>query len=264
MRSDRVISLIAFFVITLSFFGCKKVIDVDLKNADTQLVITGEVNNRPGPYHVNISKSVNFSSDNIFPPVSDAFVTITGNGLIDTLAETMPGDYTTHNFTGVPGFTYQLHVETDGHVYTATSKMPQAVHIDSITFLEGIDNRLYPVVNFQDPPGVVNFYRFIEYADNASFNSIGENSIFDDRLSDGRYINLALYDDNDSSRIKPGIKLTVEMDCVDENVYNYFNGLLQISSPGSPSPGNPPTNITGGALGYFSANAKTLRVVEIP
>ncbi|HEY5367495.1 MAG TPA: DUF4249 family protein [Hanamia sp.] len=264
MRSYKIIYLLASMLLTFSFWGCKKVIDVDLKNAATQLVITGEVNNRPGPYHVNISQSVNFSSDNTFPPVSGAFVTITGNGLVDTLTEKTPGDYTTRLFTGVPGFTYQLYVETGGHVYTATSTMPQPVHLDSITFVEGgLSNDIYPVVNFQDPAGVANFYKFKESVKGEAFPDGRGNAVFDDQFSDGRYINLTLYS-TDSSDIKSGMKLTVEMNCVDENVYNYLNGLLQISSPGSPSPGNPPSNISGGALGYFSANTKTARVVDVP
>ncbi len=42
-----------------------------------KLVITGEINNLPGPYKVTISKSANFTSNNDFPPVSGALVTIT-------------------------------------------------------------------------------------------------------------------------------------------------------------------------------------------
>ncbi len=263
MRSFKIIYLIASAILTLSFLGCKKVIDVDLKNAETQLVISGEVNNQPGPYHVNISRSVNFSSDNTFPPVSDAFVTIAVNGFTDTLTETSPGDYTTHLFTGIPDLTYRLHVETQGKVYTATSKMPQPVYIDSITFVEGINGVLYPVANFQDPPGIANYYKFKEFANGIAFPGGRGNSVFDDRFSDGRYINLTLYDD-DSTDVKPGVKLTVQMNCVDEKVYNYFYGLSQVTSPGSPTPANPPGNITGGALGYFSANTKTSRTVEIP
>lgn len=260
-------SLILSITLISSFLGCKKVIDVNLKNAGTQIVITGEVNNRPGPYHVIISQTVDFASNNNFPPVSGAFVTITGNGLLDTLKETIPGDYSTNVFTGIPGFTYQLYVDVEGQVYKATSTMPQPVHIDSITFLEGMKNNLYAVANFQDPPGIANFYQFKEYADGVEFPNGRGNSVFDDRLSDGRYINRLLYDD--STDIKSGIKLTVQMNCVDENVYNYLNELFQLSGNGgggfaSPSPANPTSNISGGALGYFSANTKTSRTVEIP
>ena len=267
MRNLKKVSFFASVILLISFFGCKKVIDVKLKDSTSQIVITGEVNNRTGPYHVAISKSVDFTSDNTFPPVSGAFVTIASSGFVDTLTEKKPGDYITHSFIGTPGFTYQLYVETEGKVFTASSTMPQPVDIDSISFVEGINDNIYAVVNFQDPPGIANFYQFIEYANNIAFSNGRGNSIFDDRLSDGRYINRVLYD-NDSTDIKPGIKLTVELKCVDENVYNYLNGLLQSSANGgsfaSPTPANPSSNITGGALGYFTANTKTSRSVEIP
>jgi hypothetical protein len=250
----------------LSLCGCKKIIDVKLKNSDVQLVITGEVNNRKGPYKVSISKSVNFSEDNDFPPVSDAFVTIKGNGITDTLSEHEPGIYFTHKINGQPGKKYTLHVAADGKVFTASSVMPQPVRIDSITFLMGENKNLYAVVNFQDPPGIENFYQFIEYADGRRFTNGRGNSVFSDRLSDGRHISTVLYDD--TTDIRAGISLTVQMNCIDKPVYNYLQQLLQISSNGgsfsNPSPTNPASNIIGGALGYFSANTITTKTVELP
>jgi len=242
------------------------VIDVNLKNADSQIVITGEINNRHGPYKVNISRSVNFTSDNIFPPISNATVVISGNGLIDTLSENEPGSYFTHIIEGKPGQSYSLNVAIDGKIFTATSVMPQPVRIDSLTFLEGnTDNHIYPVVNFQDPRGVANYYQFIEFANGERFKNGRGNSVFSDRLSDGRYISTVLYDD--STDIKRGSILTVQMNCVDASVYNYLQELLQISGGGgfsSPAPDNPTSNISGGALGYFSANTIATKTVELP
>ncbi len=246
-------------------FGCKKVIDVKLKNASEQIIITGEVNNRPGPYKVTISKSVDFTSDNNFPPVSGAFVTITGDGVTDTLSEDEPGEYVTKNLRGRPGKVYSLLVKAEGNIYTATSTMPKPVPLDSLTFLLGRNNNIYAVANFQDPKETDNYYQFIEYANGEKFKNGRGNSVFDDRLSNGRYITLALYDD--STDIKKGIALTVQMNCIDKYVYNYLNELLQISGNGggfsSPSPANPESNISSGALGYFSANTVSTQTVEI-
>jgi hypothetical protein len=249
----------------LSLFGCKKVIDVKLKNASSQIVITGEVNNKRGPYKVSISKSVDFTANNIFPGVSGAFVTIRGNGITDTLSEMEPGNYYTHRLEGKPGNSYSLFVSLNGKQYTATSVMPEPVHLDSITFLIGTNNNIYAVANFQDPPNVPNYYQFTELANGEQLSNGHGHSVFSDRLSDGRYIRAVLYDD--SSDIKSRTTLTVQMNCVDKAVYNYLNELLQVSTnaPGfaSPSPANPTSNITGGALGYFSANTVTEKSVEI-
>ena len=255
--------LILLSLLTLT--GCKKIISVSLKNAESQLVITGEVNNLPGPYKVTVAKSVNFTSDNTFPPVSGAVVTITGNGVTDTLEEKDPGNYFTHKLTGQPGERYSLSVLVNGKYYTAASVMPRPVSLDSLTFILGRSNDIYPIANFQDPAGVDNYYQFIEFANGKKFNNGRGNSVFEDRLSDGRYIKRTLYDD--SNDVKSGIILKVQMKCIDKAVFTYLNELLQISGNGggfsSPAPANPDSNISGGALGYFSANTVSSQTVEI-
>ena len=252
MRKKRVWILI---MATLFSLGCKKIITVNLNNVAPQIVITGEVNNLPGPYSVSISTTVNYTADNTFPTVSGAFVSITGNGIIDTLTETTPGTYTTHTLVGKPNSSYSLYVSTGGQVYTATSVMPYQVPLDSIGFASTLDGKTTnAIVYFQDPPGIPNYYDFTEYNHGKPFNDNRGWFVFDDRLSDGRYINLTLYDD--STDIKLGDTLTVQMKCIDQNVYNYLNTLSQITNihPDSPTPANPTSNISNNALGYFSAN----------
>ncbi|MEO8822413.1 MAG: DUF4249 domain-containing protein [Ginsengibacter sp.] len=257
----------SLFILIAIFFvpGCKKVIDVTLKNSEPQMVITGEVNNLPGPYKVTIAKSVNFSANNDFPPVSGALVTIQNKRIIDTLFEKEPGHYFTRGLKGKPGESYTLNISVDGKIYTSTSVMPKPVQLDSLTFLSGRNSAIYPVANFQDPLGEDNYYQFTEFVNGKILNNGRGNSVFDDRLSDGRYISTILYDD--SSYIKPGVTLTVQMNCIDKQVFNYLNELLQISGGGggfsSPAPANPESNISGGVMGYFSANTISSRTVEI-
>lgn len=258
------INLLIFFIF-FSLLGCKKVIDVNLKNADTKIVITGEVNNLDGPYEITVSKSANFTSDNDFPPVSGALVTLSGNGVTETLEEKKPGNYYTKDLVGKPGESYTLTVLFDGKTYTATSVMPKPVHLDSLDFVVGRSNHIYPVANFQDPAGIHNYYQFIEYINGKKLRNGRGNSVFDDRLSDGRYITRTLYDD--SADIKTGVTLKVQMNCIDSSVFAYLNELLQISGNAggfsSPAPANPDSNISGGALGYFSANTVTSKTVRI-
>ena len=267
MRNFNPICLITTIIFLSALCSCKKVIDVNLKNAATQMVITGEVNNRPGPYQVTITKTVNFTSDNNFPAVSGALVIITGNGVTDTLTENTPGNYLTHALKGKPGNSYALNVLIEGHSYTATSVMPQPVRLDSIDFMLGRENNIFPVAYFKDPTGVPNYYQFIEYENGKKLSNGRGNSVFDDRLSDGRYISRLLY--NDSTDLKSGDTLIVQMNCVDKPVYDYLNQLLQITGGGgrgfsSPTPANPTTNITGGVLGYFSANTVTGKEALVP
>lgn len=238
------------------FSGCSKVIDVKLKSTAAQLVITGEVNNLPGPYMVTISKTIDYTENNIFPSVSGAFVSISGNGIVDTLTETTAGTYTTHLLAGQPGQLYSLYVAVDGKVYTAASVMPYQVPLDSIGFsIEGRKNNIRPITYFQDPAGIPNYYEFIEYNHGKQFPNNRGWSVFDDRLSDGRYISNTLFDD--STDIKRGDTLSVQMKCIDQPVYNYLFTLSQIVGANgfsAPSPANPISNINNNALGYFTAN----------
>ena len=56
--------------------ACKKVIQADLHNAASRIVIEGEITNESGLYQVKVSRTVAFSESNDFPPVSGAKVSI--------------------------------------------------------------------------------------------------------------------------------------------------------------------------------------------
>jgi len=238
--------------------ACKKVIQVNLHEASSRVVIEGEITDIPGIYQVKISRTVPYSDDNIFPPVQGAIVQVTdsNNGILYPFVETYPGLYTC-KFTGVIRHTYQLTVNADNQLYTASSTMPAGVRLDSVTFAVNTNlngkKEINAVVNFQDPPVPGNYYQFIEYLNGRQIPDI---FVFENRLSKGRYIEQALY--NDSSYLQKGDTLEMKMYCVDKNIYNYFFSLAQIIGNNggfqSASPANPNTNLTGGALGYFSAH----------
>lgn len=238
--------------------ACKKVINVDLNNVTAQIVIEGEITNNLNPVYVRISKTVNFSSDNTFPPVSGATVTVTDSttGRIFSLNETDSGLYTTVQITGIPKHTYLLSVNAEGKQYKASSTMPGTVALDSVTFAENTDfnnkKEINAIVNFQDPTAAGNYYQFTEYLNGKLVPNI---FVFEDRLSNGRYVQQPLY--NDSSYLQKGDTLQLNMYCVDKNIYNYFFTLLNVTGNNnfqSATPANPNTNISNGALGYFSAH----------
>ena len=245
----------------LSCCSCKKVIQVNLNDAAPQIVIQGEVSDLPGPYKIYITKTVNFSATNNFPPVSGAMITITDDkGLNDSLTETAPGEYDTHgSWQGKPGNSYTINVMTSGKTYTATSVMPQPVALDSIIFQKNtrFDGKSTISIepNFQDPPGIANYYQFAETINGNELNKI---YIMDDRLSDGKYIHQVLFDD--SMHINSGDVVRLNMYNIDANVYHYLDEMLQISNNAqSVTPANPDTNFSNGALGFFSAHTVVMK-----
>ncbi|MDR3712418.1 MAG: DUF4249 domain-containing protein [Puia sp.] len=250
------------------FYSCKKTVTLKLNNAAAEIVIQGEVTDAPGPYTVTINQTVGFYKDNTYPPISGAVVKISdGQGETDSLTETAtPGTYATHILQGRSGNTYTLSVFAQNKQYTAVSTMPALVPLDSVTFetTSGFgQHQTNAVVNFQDPPGIKNYYQFMEYINGQLFNK--EFFIFEDRLSDGRYISNTLY--MDSTYLQSGQDLEVKMYCIDENVYNYFFQLNQSGGGGgfnTASPANPVSNISNGALGYFSAHTTQSISVGVP
>lgn len=242
----------------LAIPACKKVIQVDLNSVTPQIVIEGEVTNGPAPYYVRISRTVDFSTPNVFPTVTNAIVRLTDttNGISDSMVQINPGLYRSVEVGGVQHHTYMLQVTVDGKQYTAISTMPGLVHLDSVTFAQniGFDNKLEinAVAGFQDPQGLGNYYQFTE---DVNGRPVPDIFVFEDRLSDGRFISYPLY--NDSAYLAPGDTLTLTMNCIDENIYNYFFTLMNVAGNNnfqSATPTNPVSNISNGALGYFSAH----------
>ena len=246
------------FILVLFFCSCQKVVNLNLNTVPPQIVIQGEITDSAGPYSITINQSVDFYASNTFPTVSGAVVKIHDNlGNSDSLIEYTPGIYSTTSSQGMPGRTYTLSVTVQNKTYTAVSTMPMPVKLDSVTFeiTSGFGiQRINAIANFQDPPGIPNYYQFLEYINGKQFNK--EIFILDDRLSDGKYISTTLR--TDSSYLNMGDVLKLKMYSIDENVYNYFLQLRQSSGTGAfnstASPANPTTNISGGALGYFSAH----------
>ena len=266
MRKTRTIAL-GFLLTLVLASACKKVIDVDLKSVSPQIVIEGNITDAGGPYEVKISKTVDFSANNVYPPVTDAtvFITDSTNGITEKLIQADSGVYLTTDFNGISGHTYGMLVNVDGQQYTARSTMPKRVPLDSITFAENVNfnnqMEINAVVNFQDPVGLGNYYMFTEYVNSRQIPDI---FVFEDRLSDGRYIEDPLF--NDSSYLQKNDTLVLTMACIDQNTYNYFYTLMNVTGNNSfqdVTPANPVSNISNGALGYFSAHTTQRAAITV-
>lgn len=251
------------------FASCEKEVDLDLNNKSGTLVIEGNITDRPGPYYVRIIRSVPFTNANQYPPVTDAFVTITDTqGQPDTLQYIGEGRYQTRNLHSVSGHTYNLFVKAAGITYTAQSTMPVAVDLESLQqdpVKMGGDTYYNILPIFTDPAPLGNRYFFILTVDGHTkkiFQTISDN--VNNGLVNQRSIITSTEEDD---KIRVGDRVNVEMQCVDERIYSYYTALIQITADrgpgGSVTPANPPSNINSGALGYFSAHTTKSSSIEI-
>jgi len=259
MRPYKILNLALLILLFAAFAACKKVINVNLNSTSPMYVVEGNVTNQPGPYLVMITQSINFDQDNVYPTVSGAVVVITDitANQADTLKETTPGNYNTSIITGTPGHKYQLYVNAAGNIFTASSTMPMFVTLDSLytqaSPFGGDHPQLVPV--YTDPKLIGNnyhYYHFTEYKNDTESDAILVRS---DALINSQVIKQPIGGDG----LNPGDSVAIYLECIDSGVYQYFTTLQQTQNQNTSTPANPLTNLTGGALGYFSAHTSSLK-----
>lgn len=263
--------LLFFGLLSLSLLACEKEISVDLNTADPKIVVEATLNDQETLATVKLSKTVNFSDPNAYPAVSGAEVVIVDNmGNTWVCTETAPGIYQNTQLRGVVGQTYTLKITTaDDQMFTAESTLPAPVPVDSISIVEstfpgaGNDTTSYFVIpRYLDPIGVQNNYRFIQSLNGAKDPTI---IVRNDNVFIGKVNEQPLF--SQDLEIHSGDVLDIEMMGIDRGVYDYFFSLSQSvsnSPDASGVPGNPVSNISGGALGYFSAFSIQKFTVVIP
>lgn len=254
---------IKFFILVISslLFSCEDVIDLNLNDANPQLVIIGEIHDQADQQVITLSKTMAFNQEGGFDGVSGAQVEVTdGLGIVHRFTEHSPGRYVADHFFGRIRETYHLLVRVDGNTYTAVSQMPPMVQIDSVgtavTHLFGEEQK-YVAIAYQDPPEQPNYYRYMLRVN-------GGPSRFahaaNDKFNDGNYITEHV--SNADEELHIGDAVTVYMQCVDQAMFDFWNAV-QLTNPGTAAPANPPSNIEGGALGYFSAYSMAELNLEI-
>ena len=261
------------FLIIISLFlviSCEREIDLNLEDQSGNIVIEANVTDQAGPYTVRITKSVSFTQSNSYPGVENAQVTLSDNlGQTENLQHIGNGIYQASSFQGQSGRTYTLKVQTDGKEYTSQSKMPEAIQFqgleqDSFMVAGETSYTLLPI--FVDPPALGNRYLFTYSVNDNPKKYFSE---FSDNVNNGapnqRPLILPNDDEDGNVKVKVGDKITVKMQCIDDAVYIFYSALLQLSGGGGGgvTPTNPPSNISNGALGYFSAHTVSVKTIVI-
>ncbi len=249
-------AILTLSIFSFLFISCEKEIDIDLNDADQKIVIVGTVTNLDEPAQVRITKSVPFDQLNVFPAVTNGQVEITRvNGSeisIFSLVEVEPGVYRSSEPIGQQGATFRLRIAAEGEVYEAQSTMPGEVEVVDFYFEEFLPGSLNPGVDFVDVAGVSNFYKA-----NLLINGEVRPEIFitDDLFTDGQ-INNALFGGPDLE-FNAGDLVEIQIDQIDQANYNYWFTMSQNVNEATAAPANPESNISNGALGYFSAFSRT-------
>ncbi|WP_415324804.1 DUF4249 domain-containing protein [Chryseobacterium sp. MMS23-Vi53] len=256
----------SFIILLVSCDAEDKYVDIPLQDKSGKIVIEGNVTDEDGPYEIKVSRSINaMSNTDNYPVVSNAKVTLNDNhGQTEELVyDSADKVYKTQNFHTSPGDTYTLTVTVDGVSYKATSTMPEFVQLDSLeqeTMKILGEDIIMVVPTFTDPSTPGNKYVF--KSQTGRLRPI-EYEVVSDQSKNGETISAPIMS---NYKLKKNDTVLVELQSVDQPIYNYFKVLPNSSAennPGDIIPSNPPSNISNGALGYFSAHTSSTQFIII-
>jgi Domain of unknown function (DUF4249) len=254
--------------LSIGLVGCEKIVDLDYKRNESTVTIEGNITMGTGPHRVKITKSVALAETGMYPAIDNAVVVISDDvGNNEVLIPQGEGLYITESTEGTPGRTYTLTVTVDSQTYTAQSTMPEVVPFEFIKISEvpignDIERNIIPV--YLDPASKGNHYRFVMWLNGKLVN---QHLVQNDEVKNGLQNTIKLEINDDDLDITPGDVIELEMQCIDKQIAAFYTtlALMGDSGPGGgTTPTNPPSNLSGGALGAFSAHTTERRSVTIP
>ncbi|NOQ24855.1 MAG: DUF4249 family protein [Bacteroidales bacterium] len=260
------------FIFLVLTQACTEPFDVALESTHIRLVVQGSISDVRTAHQVSLTKSADYFSNAPAPKVTGATVSINDGENTFDLTEISDGLYETDTIVGEIGKTYTLTINSEGETYTASSRLNYCTPIDSINFgfydyseyyEEEIDSSeietepyLSILLNAQEPNTPNDFYLWKIYKNGVlESDTLDELNISDDYFANGDY----LYDVEVQwyEEAIVGDTITLEMQAISEDYYNYINGLLtetvyNLGPLGGP-PANAVGNISNDAMGFFLA-----------
>jgi len=316
-----------FIGVIVLFTACTKSYDIKLGNTQPLYVIEGRISDLQGPYFIRITRSTNLfgysltnaSMDSV-DAVQGAQVIITDDmGTADTLipaVDRLPrwfysynngqldstfypydgtsisykrGYYQTTKIKGVPGHTYQLHVQIGDSSFQASAYMPTVPTLDSVTIQQnavvnpGGQVGNLPLVWFKEPQDEKNYYmlQFFPRIDEYPYDTfwmyytyINLPYVLDDQILPPYVKGLSIeyiVSDNYSfgnwsyGNFYNNYPSHIRLCSLTKEAYNYFSALRkQLQTDGNaykPVPASAAGNINGGALGLFWASDISYKLI---
>lgn len=286
-----------YFIILLCLLGitvssCTSPIDLKTNDSDPVIVIYGCLDGQAIHQSIRITSSSPYFEEKQNRPVSDAMVSIRSSAnemfeLEELINE--KGTYqTTVPMAAVAGITYQLKVEVDFdedgvlEVYEASTMMPYHYELDSIkiepTSIMGYKHYALKMYGVEEPGEDYYLFRFIvndtiERFKISQFMTVSDKGINDDRI-DGTvlsYINdIEDYDEDEDEYlyVESGDKITLCTSRIGKGYYDFVNQCQGERHGENPFFGGPASNITtnisNGAVGYFTAFSTSMLNGVIP
>ncbi len=272
---------------TSMLFSCTKEIEIAYPKTEKQLVVQGYIEQGKYPI-VFLTKSSPYfekiDSANIAELIASfAKVTVICDGVEDVLTLKYNANYfpvlyyegTT--IVGEIGKSYTLKIELSGKTYTSTTKIVEPVPIDnfSIIKLKNNDVQKFIDVHFTDPSLRPNFYRmYVKRIGKDSTFYPSYLSTFSDFGFDGKPFTYEVVPSfspiiktKNENYFIDGDSVILKFCAMEESQYNYWKkieGQIALASnPFGISSSDPPSTITGGALGIWAGLSSNYYSIKI-
>jgi len=257
--------------------SCTEPIDITLVTGENNtLLVEGGITDELKKHTISLTRTIDYLGEEITPYETGAIVSITDGTNVYKLTETENiGIYQTDSVAGEAGETYTLNIKlTDGEEYFAESYMKPVLSFDSIrTFV------VEEVVYGQGPPTTQSVLKVEVFAqepatpgDYYKWDLYINNQLDTDTLLEKRYENDLIFNGNYVEDYEIFQRMTkhlpqtdivnfkVAMSSVSKVEYDHYIAVFfETAFGGGPfetPPANVPTNVSGGALGFFTANSK--------
>lgn len=276
--------LLLFLFVFPLLQSCTEVIDFDLNEEQSRIVIDGAITDEKKQHRISVTRSTSYFFDQLPPGASGAEVSVSGGGEVFVFTESPnePGVYLSDSTVqGKVGVTYTLTVLIDGESYTAQDELRPVAPIDIclafplIDTLFTLDTSYWIVMFAQENPGSGDHYMWNFYVNDSLWTpELRQKNFANDDFVDGAnpVDGWPIFDNISFDQVQVGDKITLEMLSVSEDYFDFaFELFLQTDFRGGffdGPPANVRSNVSNGALGYFRASAvvrnETLALPLIP
>ena len=261
--------LFYMLLITCGLTACKKEIDFEYNEIDPIVVVEGRVTNEGT--EVMITRSRTMTDSVVGRCIPGAVVTVSANGVNETIAYDPQAQVYRSSLKGVAGETYRLTVDFEHQHYEGVATMPGAAPVISAEYLwfPMLDDRvvIYELWATDPEPTERNYYwyRMDRVTHHPHFKDRKHVPAYrwgavDDRGNPQGMVHFSVYcmsermaeddeEDNWERILYEGDTITFQVMPIDRASYDYFTSLRAGQSGGA----NPRSNLSGGCLGYFTA-----------
>ncbi len=226
--------IIATIVSSILFTSCTDVIDVNVPEAESRLVIEASIDWEKGTLGnnqtVKLSTLTPYFEQELVPATgASVLITNDNDGTEFTFTDQNNGNYTINNFIPELNQSYTLEVLYNGETYIANETLTPGVDIEGVyqSTDKGLSDVLEVNVDFQDPANEENYYFFKikEQADALP-------TLFDikDEFVDGNLINVFNERDKDEDinqeEYKEGDIVDIKLHAISKQYFEYISLLI--------------------------------------